>query len=173
MNEKRKLGSVNIAGILLILMITSILKGCGQFTIENTLERYNEGTVAYLDVSELERNQPAFILDTRTEEEYMVSHIPGAIWVGFESFSIEKIDSLVPSKDTALLVYCSIGVRSEDIGEILIENNYSHVNNLYGGIFQWKNEGMRVVDSTGIETNNVHAYSKFWGQLLTDANKVY
>lgn len=169
----RKLGSINITGILVGLVIISILKGCSQFTIESTLDKFNEGTVAYLEASELERDQPAFILDTRTKEEYMVSHIPGAIWVGFESFSIEKMDSLVPSKDTSLLVYCSIGVRSEDIGEILIKNNYSEVKNLYGGIFQWKNEGMKVVDSTGRETNNVHAYSKFWGQLLTDANKVY
>ncbi len=172
-NPKRTYRISNKAGILLGLLITILLKGCGQLTMESTLDQFNEGSVPYLKVSELENNPPQFILDTRSKEEYMVSHIPEAIWVGFESFSMDQIDSLVPSKETGILVYCSIGVRSEDIGEILIENDYSEVKNLYGGIFQWKNQGKKVIDSSGAETNNVHAYSKFWGRLLTEANKVY
>ena len=40
-----------------------------------------------------------------------------------------------------IIVYCSIGVRSEDIGEKLKELGYTKILNLYGGIFDWKNKG--------------------------------
>ena len=71
------------------------------------------------------------------------------------------------------VVYCSIGVRSEKIGEKLQAAGYTNVKNLYGGIFQWKGEGEKVVDSLGLSTERVHAFSKLWGKLLTNAKKVY
>ena len=158
-----------LLGMTTILMFTA----CGQPSIEKVLEKYNEGSVDYINVAELNDSRPRYILDTREKEEFEVSHIPGAIWVGYETFSIDEIPSLVKNNDASIVVYCSVGVRSEDIGEALIDNNYPNVRNLYGGIFEWKNQGLKVIDSTGNETQNVHAYSKFWGRLLTEANKVY
>ncbi|MGI9547940.1 MAG: rhodanese-like domain-containing protein, partial [Flavobacteriaceae bacterium] len=104
---------------------------------------------------------------------YDVSHIPGAQWVGYKSFSLDRIKTAFSRTDTSIVVYCSVGVRSENIGEKFLDMGYTEVNNLYGGIFEWKNKGYIVVDSTGNETQNVHAYSKYWGNLLTDANRVY
>ena len=80
---------------------------------------------------------------------------------------------LIPVQEKRIVVYCAVGVRSEDIGEILLASGYSEVKNLYGGIFEWKNQGRIVIDSLKKETENVHAYSKYWGRLLTRANKVY
>ena len=164
---------MNRHSFLSTLIALIILSACRQPTVKNVLEEYNRGTVDYVKVAELKDSRPNYLLDTRQKEEFDVSHIPGAIWVGYDSFSIEEIQSLVNKNDARIVVYCSVGVRSEDIGEILIENSYSNVRNLYGGIFEWKNQGQKVIDSAGRETHNVHAYSKFWGRLLTDANKVY
>jgi rhodanese-related sulfurtransferase len=111
-------------------------------------------------------------MDAREEEEYKVSHIPGAHWVGYSTFEIDSLEQRVP-KDTSIVIYCSVGIRSEDIGERLLERGFTDVHNLYGGIFEWKNSGGLVVDSVGNQTENVHAYSKYWDHLLTQANKVY
>ena len=54
-----------------------------------------------------------------------------------------------------------------------MQAGYSNVKNLYGGIFEWKNEGHPVYDSEGKETEKVHAFSKHWGKLLKEGKKVY
>jgi hypothetical protein len=81
--------------------------------------------------------------------------------------------AVAPDKSIPLVVYCSVGVLSEDIGEKLEALGYTNVKNLYGGIFEWKNKGYPVIDNNGKDTRKVHAYNKRWGQLLTNAEKVY
>ena len=71
------------------------------------------------------------------------------------------------------MVYCSLGVRSEDIAEKLKKAGYTAVFNLYGGIFEWKNKGFSVVDLQNKETQKVHAYSKNWGKWLLKGEKIY
>ena len=34
------------------------------------------------------------------------------------------------------------------------------------GIFEWKNQDNVVIDSLGQETENIHAYSKYWGKIV-------
>ena len=106
-------------------------------------------------------------------EEFEGSHLHQAYWVGYKTFEIEKIQKQIPDISSPIVVYCSIGVRSEKIGERLKKAGYSNVRNLYGGIFKWKINGQIVVDSNGEPTERVHAFSKLWGDLLTNAEKVY
>lgn len=113
------------------------------------------------------------LLDTREKEEFETSHLKNSIWVGHEDFNLSRVKSILPEKDTPIVLYCSIGVRSEDIGEKLQKAGYTNVKNLHGGIFQWKNEGYPVYDLAQKETQKVHAYSKFWGRLLTKGEKIY
>ncbi|MGB0403266.1 MAG: rhodanese-like domain-containing protein [Salibacteraceae bacterium] len=108
-------------------------------------------------------------LDARNKEEFEVSHLPNAIWVGYSDFDIKRVD--LP-KNTDLTVYCSLGKRSDDIGLKLQQAGFNNVKNLYGGIFQWVNEGFSVEDSTG-PTQKVHVYSKTWGIWLQKGDKVY
>ena len=161
------------ASDLLLIISLFLLQSCSEITVDGVLKRYNNGTVPYITIGELAKEKKLLILDTREKEEYDVSRIPGAIWVGFKEFNLDQLKSQLTESETPIVVYCSVGVRSEDIGENLIEAGYTDVRNLYGGIFEWKNKGNTVVDSTGQSTENVHAYSKYWGKLLTEANKVY
>ncbi len=147
--------------------------GTAQKTIEKALERFNKGTVPYITVDELKEHTDFVLLDTRKKEEFEVSHLQNAVWVGYKKFDIGRIQSEIPNHSTPVIVYCSIGVRSEQIGEKLQKAGYTNVKNLYGGIFQWKDEGNVVVDSTNQTTERIHAFSKQWGKLLTNGDKVY
>ncbi|UOQ70558.1 hypothetical protein [Hymenobacter cellulosilyticus] len=44
--------------------------------------------------------------------------------------------------------------------------------NLYGGIFQWVNEGRPVYNQQGL-TKNIHPYSALWSPWLSQGTKVY
>lgn len=111
------------------------------------------------------------LVDTREKVEYDVSHIKGAFWVGYDDFNINRLPNI--PKDTLVILYCSVGYRSEKIGEKLKNAGFTNVKNLYGGFFEYLNEGNTPVDNQGKNTNKVHAYSKTWGIWLNKGEKVY
>ena len=84
------------------------------------------------------------ILDCRELAEFNVSHLPDAKWAGYSDFSMLRV--LAIPKDAKVIVYCSIGVRSENIAEQLMASGFSNVQNLYGGIFAWANAHKTLID---------------------------
>ncbi|HVK97011.1 MAG TPA: rhodanese-like domain-containing protein [Flavisolibacter sp.] len=110
-------------------------------------------------------------LDARETEEYKVSRIQNAHFVGYKNFKLSNISAI--DKKTMLVVYCSIGKRSEAITKKLREAGYTNVQNLYGGIIEWVNQEHPVYNSQSKRTDSVHAYDRFWGQWLDKGIKVY
>ena len=156
----------------ILMAVFLVTTGCAQETIEKNLRRLNKESVPYIHLEELNLNE-VILLDTRKKEEYEVSHLNEAIWVGHKEFRIDSVLKFFPNKDKPVVLYCSIGVRSENIGEKMMKAGFTNVKNLYGGIFEWKNKGYPVYNLKGMETDSVHAYSKKWGKLLTKGVKVY
>lgn len=103
------------------------------------------------------------VLDAREPAEFDVSHIGGAQFVGYNKFSLDAVDHL--PRDTAIVVYCSVGYRSEKVAEQLQNAGFSNVSNLFGGVFEWVNDGYSVEDKHG-QTNELHSYSKSWGKWI-------
>lgn len=157
--------------IFLLLFVSSTTQA--QSKLEKTLQLYNSESIPYIHVKELVSLDSVLLLDARERNEYTVSHLKNAIWVGYDTFNKKAISSKAIDKDIPIVVYCSIGVRSENIGEILVEMGYTNVKNLYGGIFDWKNKDQAVYDMENIETKKVHAYDKQWGKLLKKGEKIY
>lgn len=145
----------------------------GQKKLERTLKQLNAESVPYIYVNELNQTTTPIFLDTRKQEEYVVSHLKNAIWVGYKTFDKDSVIAKITDKNAPIVVYCSIGVRSEDIGEKLLKAGYTDVKNLYGGIFEWKNQGNSVYNKNTIETDSVHTFNKQWGKLLHTGVKVY
>jgi 3-mercaptopyruvate sulfurtransferase SseA len=83
------------------------------------------------------------------------------------------VSASIKDLSTPIVVYCSLGVRSENISEKLNAAGFTDVRNLYGGIFEWKNKHNPVFDSEEIETEKVHTYSKNWSKWLTNGEKIY
>jgi rhodanese-related sulfurtransferase len=130
-------------------------------------------SVPTISVAELakQKTENIVFLDAREKNEFDVSHLKNAKWVGYDDFELSRVAN-VP-KDKEIVIYCSIGVRSEKIGEKLQKAGYTNVKNLYGSIFEWVNEGNTVYDSYNRPTNKVHAYNKKWGIWLKKGEKVY
>ena len=135
------------------------------------LKKMYKNTVPTISCLELRTEQQVTLLDTRPRNEFAVSHLPRARWVGYDDFSLARVQDL--PKDSPIVVYCSVGYRSERIGEKLLAAGYTNVKNLYGSIFEWVNQGYAVVDSTEKPTVRVHAYSPAWGIWLQKGEKVY
>lgn len=157
--------------ILLLLLSTSIFSQTKK--LDKLLKRNLQKTVPVLTVSEVENSQDFLFFDAREEKEFKTSHLKNAKQVGYDFFDLEEILTEYPDKTKPILVYCSIGIRSEHIGEKLMKAGYTDVYNLYGGIFEWKNQSKEVVDENEIPTEKVHTFSKEWSKWLLKGEKVY
>jgi len=155
-----------------LFLIASTFVSCGQKTFDEKMQSLYKGTVPLIKSIDLKKKIGNIILlDTRAPEEYHVSHIPGAQMVDYNSFEVSDVKN-VP-KDAEVIVYCSVGYRSERVGEKLRSAGYQDVKNLYGGIFDWKNQGFQVVGPNNQPTDSVHTYNKSWGKWLYKGIKVY
>ncbi|TDN36692.1 rhodanese-like domain-containing protein [Hymenobacter sp. UV11] len=128
-------------------------------------------SVPFVSVAQLKSQPAPVLLDTRAPEEFSVSHLRGAKWVGYDKFSLAEVQDI--PKNTPIVVYCSVGVRSEKIGAKLQAAGFTNVRNLYGGLFEWMNEGQPVFTADNQPTDRVHAYSPAWGIWLQRGQKVY
>lgn len=160
----------------IFLLISSVgLTSCAQNqTYEQMLADLYKNTVPFIKGHELESKlgkQEMLILDTREKDEYNVSHIKGAKLISYDNFELSDIPKV--NKNTLIVIYCSVGYRSERIGEKLKKAGYTNVYNLYGGLFQWINEGRQVVGNDNKPTDKIHPYSDSWGKWLTRGKKVY
>ncbi|SEL62987.1 Rhodanese-related sulfurtransferase [Aquimarina amphilecti] len=160
--------------ILAFIFITSPFLVVSQDSLKELLDKYNNESIPYISVKELSTiYDKVILLDAREIVEYETSHLEGAIHVGYHHFDIDVISDQSISKESKIVVYCSLGIRSEDISEKLKKAGYNDISNLYGGIFEWKNENHKVINTKGEETNKVHAFSKQWGEWLHKGKKVY
>jgi rhodanese-related sulfurtransferase len=156
-----------------ILSFISVF-GYAQESLSELLKKHNNESIPYISVQELAMPKTkAIILDAREIAEYNVSHLKNAIYVGYKSFNTETVTKQITNKQQTIVVYCSLGIRSEDIAEQIKKEGYTNVYNLFGGIFEWKNNDFTVYNNNNEPTENVHAFSKEWSQWLLKGNKIY
>lgn len=161
--------------LLVIIAFISLIVSA-QENLDALLNRHNTKNIPYIAIHEMSESISMLnpiILDAREPQEFNISHIKNAIHVGFDEFNIEQTIKQLPNKNQTIIVYCSIGIRSETIAHQLREAGYINVKNLYGGIFEWKNQKHPVYNINGIETDSLHAFSKQWSKWLKNGIKVY
>lgn len=86
----------------------------------------------------MDREEDYIILDTRAQEEYDESHIPGAILIPHDEI-LEKAESVLTDKNQLILVYCRSGRRSKLAAEDLLKLGYTNIKE-FGGILDWPYE---------------------------------
>jgi len=159
---------------LFFLLCFCYLSSVAQKSMDKLLKQHNDNSIPYITAQELAMPKTqVIILDSRELIEYETSHLKNAIHVGFNHFKIDNIEKQIPNKDSKIVVYCSVGIRSESIGDSLKKAGYNYVENLYGGIFEWKNNHFPVYNSKEKETDSIHTFNKVWSEWLKKGIKVY
>ena len=97
------------------------------------------------------------LLDARSEEEYGVSHLRGALRVDPDAGPEALPEGI--ARDAPIVAYCSVGYRSSALVRRLTEAGYTDVRNLEGSIFEWANQGLPVYRGDR-EVRRVHPYGR-------------
>jgi len=118
--EKRK--------IICIVLLALTYSACAQTEYDRKLKslyRNSVKTIKPVDLKELvTKGEKITILDTRAPEEFNVSHLKGAQFLNYDSYSTEDLKKL--PKNEKIIVYCSVGYRSERVGEKLQKLGYHY-----------------------------------------------
>lgn len=101
-------------------------------------------TLPEISVQELNALRQAgadvFILDVRNADEYAICNLNGHL-IPFAELP-SRLNEL--NKDQHIVIHCHAGGRSRRATEFLMNQGFTHVENLRGGITAWANE----IDST-------------------------
>jgi len=167
-NAKKQRSIIRWFNLPCFLLLTSLAYGQTS-TFEQMLNELLEGSVPMINTGALEKKlaEPLapILLDAREPDEYAVSHLKGAKNVGYKKFDLKSLSGI--DKDAPIVVYCSVGYRSEKIGEKLQKAGFSNVVNLRGGIFDWANQRRPLVNKQQKMVTDVHPYNRSWGKWLT------
>lgn len=144
---------VGLAAVALVLFA-----GPALVTAARPLIAWRFPELAWISAAELERRPELIRLDARSEAEFAVSRIPGALRLD------EPLQAGWP-RDAPIVVYCSLGYRSAEAARRLRAAGFGDVRNLAGGIFGWSNAGRPLVNDAGA-VRVVHPYAVPWGLLL-------
>lgn len=157
--------------LLFLLFFSTVI--FAQSPIDSLLVKYNKKTIPYIQIEEFKKIKSPIVFDTREQKEFNVSHIKNADCIGYDKFNSKIVKEKYKNFNDTIVVYCSVGIRSETIGTKLKKLGYKNVYNLYGGIFEWKNKDEEVVDNNQIPTENVDTFSKEWSKYLLKGKKIY
>lgn len=153
-----------------LVMFLSLSANAQSIAYKALLSSFYDPEFPVLKPSDIKDLSAFQVVDAREKKEFEVSHLKGAHWVGYDTFELANVKDL--DKEKPVLVYCTVGARSQDIGEKLKANGFEEVYNLYGGIIHWSNEGLPLYHE-GKATQKVHTYSRSWGIWLNKGEKVY
>jgi rhodanese-related sulfurtransferase len=87
--------------------------------------------------SRMDKGDKIFLLDVREPHEYSLAKIDGSVLIplGQVPHSLKQLD---PSAE--IVAYCHKGMRSADAVGFLLQQGFSNVKNLIGGIEAWSIE---------------------------------
>jgi rhodanese-related sulfurtransferase len=106
----------------------------------------------------------AVLIDVRSKAEFEVSHLLGAISWPLDQRQVWPIAKLPTNRQ--VVVYCSVGYRSERAAVFLQEAGVKNVFNLFGGIFRVYNNH-QILDAQGQSVDCIHGYNKKWGKWIS------
>ena len=172
--RERRVSSTRIGLLMTGLIVACIALLGGRsiewFILKQSL-RHRFPRVEWITTEQLadwlaDKNRPPpVLLDVRTEEEWNVSHLPGARRVD-PNASVEQA-AAGSAKETPIVTYCAVGYRSGELARKFRAAGFTNVRNLEGSIFQWANEHRPLAREDEAVTT-VHPYSSLWGRLLND-----
>ncbi|SPP66859.1 rhodanese-like domain-containing protein [Nitrospira lenta] len=101
--------------------------------------RVKECTVA--DVrNRLARGERFHFIDVREDYEFAKDHAKGASHVG-KGVIERDIETMIPEKQTPIVLYCGGGFRSVLAADALQQMGYTNVISMDGGITAWREAG--------------------------------
>lgn len=106
------------------------------------------------DVEKLQA-EGALVIDTRTEQEFAVGHVPNSWFIGIEGNFAPWVGALIPNIEQKMIIIADEG-REEEVVRRLARVGYDQAQGfLKGGLTAWKDAGKTVGSFDEVEAKEV------------------
>jgi rhodanese-related sulfurtransferase len=170
--RKAKQMVMKILSLLILLTITATVAFAQPKTQDPAFEQdlqsklsFSIPTISIKEFKKMLKNENIYILDAREKAEFDISHIQKGKLIGHKNVDKNALNGI--PKNATIVVYCTVGVRSEQVGSRLQKMGYENVFNLLGGIVEWVNQGNDIVNNSNANTSKIHVYSPEYEKWLT------
>ena len=146
----RKALALLLASLIMMLMMPLMFTSVASANVNEITD------AAYITITVdeakqmMDENQRIVILDVRTLAEYKSGHIDGSKLIPLLELE-ERINAI--DGNSAVIVYCRSGVKSEKDSKILLDHGFDKVYNIRGGLNAWQDAGFPVVSNSA--TNHI------------------
>ena len=89
--------------------------------------------------AKIDAGEDFLLLDCREREEHQLVSLPEAELIPISEIQ-DRNGELEPRRETEIVVYCHHGIRSLQVTKWLLQQGFSDVKSLAGGIDQWAQE---------------------------------
>jgi rhodanese-related sulfurtransferase len=110
--------------------------------VEGVKQRVKECTTAAVK-ARFDRGEQFHFIDVREDHEFAAGHARGARHLG-KGIIERDIETAVPDKEAAIVLYCGGGFRSALAADALQQMGYGNVVSMDGGIRAWREAGYPV-----------------------------
>ena len=123
-----------------------------------------EGSTRIREISaretpEVRSESGALLLDVRSDQEWQIAHIPGALHIPMSQLE-ERLPELAPDRKRPIITYCAVGARSLRSLPTLDELGYEDTVSMAGGIVAWQELGFPVESSSALDEEKRDRYSR-------------
>ncbi len=112
-------------------------------TIKMKLSRV--GMLSPMEVAEKINRDNALILDVRSNEDFALGHLPGALNVIESDILNNNLGNASRDKTRPAVIVDKDGTRTYELGNELLKIGFKSVFALHGGMFVWQQEGLPTV----------------------------
>jgi rhodanese-related sulfurtransferase len=151
MNRKNRTGGIDNMRKVFVLVLVSLIVLLTMPLIFTNVALANATDAGYINITAdaakqmIDENQSIVILDVRTLAEYKSGHIDGSKLMPLLELE-ERINAI--DGNSAVIVYCGSGVKSEKASKILLDHGFDKVYNMKGGLNAWQDVGFPVVSGS-------------------------
>lgn len=120
------------------------------------------GSIEDVDAAGVQKaiDQGAQVVDVRTEGEFQVGHIPGAI-----NTPVDQIGQAAQSwdRDKTYVVYCATGSRSVTAVKTMVDMGFTNIRHFAAGMQAWNGQVERGASTGGtVETAGKPVFIEFF-----------
>lgn len=110
--------------------------------VEAARQRIKERTIQEVK-GKIDRGEAFQFIDVREDLEYTHDHVRGAKHIG-RGVLERDVETVIPDKQTEIVLYCGGGYRSALAAESLGRMGYTNVSSMVGGIKAWRDAGFPI-----------------------------
>lgn len=95
----------------------------------------------YADIRRRDPVRPALLVDIRERQEFLAVRVDDSLFIPMSQLGV-RVDEI--PKDRPVLLICASGNRSQSAASFLLQNGWSDVGSVAGGIVGWERLGLPV-----------------------------